>query len=566
MKYIGILIVLLFLSFGTKANIKDTLPTNKISTFANVWGLLKYYHPNIKKREISFEDWNIVLIKNIDIILENKTEFNEQINNLIKHCGELKRKKGNIKNAYLSNNIFQWINKNQLLSVQNKAKLKDVILSSYNIKHHQISKEILNDYKAKLISENYLDTLSYNRIAMLGLISYLQDVKYFYAYKADMSKSINSLLKEFIPATSTIYNYSEYKRFILRIAANINDSHSMTYSPIRGRRLRINTRFINDTIVVRNNKTNLSQIKKGDFIIKINDIPILTYIDSLKQYISASSKQARNKKISLVLLYSNKEKDLKLELINSKGEQYTVIANSYRNNKPYYNYSIKQKKQILSPYQNDSAFYLLENNIGYINIGFLRDEDIRKAFHSLKDTKAIIIDTRAYSAINVNRFLKYFSNKYGKFMNVELYSKKNIGFFEKNFLVSHFIEKIRPFHFSKRNRFYEKYYKNKKIVILINEFNISFSEQLLLAIKYCRPDAFFIGRTTDGSFGNNSEIRLPKNLIMSFTTAKVKSYDNKKLHSIGIKPDLVVKKSVESIFKDKILNVAYSYLKNKIED
>ena len=525
----------------------------KISTLSNVWGLLKYYHPRLKKNKISFDEWNIVLNKNIDIILGDKIDFNNQIKNLINDCGYYKIKSKTPPSKYINNDIFKWIKDDSLLSTKNKNALKQLILNSYNIKHKQITKEILKNYNIKkhITKEFYLDSLSYNRIALIGLISYIQDVKYFYANKKFLLKDINSLQKEFIPKAYLANSFNDYLRVILRLAANINDSHSRTYSPIKGKRLRVYTKIINDTVVILKNKTNLPEIKEGDYIVKINDIPVKTYIDSLKLFVSASSKQAKNKKVNNLLLYSEKENNLILDIVNSKGNRYNITANPYKNNNPYTDHKIIARK--MSEYKKDSAFKVLQDNIGYINIGYLRNKDISKAFRLLKNTKGIIIDCRIYNTINVNKLLKYFSNKHGKYINIELYSKRNIGFFEKNIIIKSIVEKVRPFFHKSKNKFYEKYYKNKKIVILINENNISFSEQLLLAIKYSRQDAVFIGRPTDGTFGNNTYIKLPKNLFMSFTTAKVKNLNNQNLHGIGIKPDIFVKQYAKNFLKNNRL-------------
>ncbi len=542
---------------------------DKISTYSNVWGLVKYYHPSIKKNKYSFEKWNKIFSDNSKLLLfdiSNK-DFNVLIQTTILTPGEFSLQYK--KDSLLNNNIFKWIKEDKYLTTNNKNLLYSLIINSIKIKHKQISNEILPNYNQQkyITQEKYSDKM-YKEIALLGLIIYTQDIKYFYAYKNLLSKDVNELQKTYIPKTYLIKNKQEYKRLVLEVASNINDSHSKKLYPYEGKRLRIYLKIINDTVVVINNRTNINKVNKNDILLEIDDIPISDVIFNLKKYISASTKQAENIKLASILLNNKEGEELKLKFSDTTNSNYEVYANAFVNNLPYK--SIIEVKKMYELYE-DSSYYIKYENIGYINLTLLKDYQIKRMFKEFKNTDGLILDLRGYSTVNYHKLLKYISNKTGKYMSVYTFNKKAPGI--HNYKYNSYLlkqgmrlsEKIRPFSLKKNTRIFLKYYKHKKIVVITNETAVSYSEQFLLAIKYCRPDAVMIGSPTNGTFGNNTLIKLPDNLFMSFTTTKIQTREGKRIQGIGVIPNIIYHENTRMFKnnKDDILLKALKILENE---
>ena len=80
------LIIFPFLSVSQSKQI-DFSYENNLSRYAKVWGLLKYYHPEIARGII---DWDSVLVNNIPYlkIADSKEKFNYEILKLLNIAGE----------------------------------------------------------------------------------------------------------------------------------------------------------------------------------------------------------------------------------------------------------------------------------------------------------------------------------------------------------------------------------------------------------------------------------------------------------------------------------------------
>ncbi|MGB0899111.1 MAG: S41 family peptidase [Psychrobium sp.] len=109
----------------------------------------------------------------------------------------------------------------------------------------------------------------------------------------------------------------------------------------------------------------------------------------------------------------------------------------------------------------------------------------------------------------------------------------------------------------------DQQYKNP-VVVLVNEHSVSQAEYTAMALR-ATGRATLIGRSTDGSDGDMSIIRLPGNITTGLSGMGVFYPDGKATQRIGIIPDVIVEKTVAGIkaSEDEVLVAALKFIAQK---
>jgi hypothetical protein len=95
------------LAYGKKTDTLDQ--TTRLAALAKVWGLLKYYHPEVATGAI---DWDAALISAIPSVktAEDFDSFNLEIDNLIQEAGGIDKSDYNPGTpAHPNEPLFKWI-------------------------------------------------------------------------------------------------------------------------------------------------------------------------------------------------------------------------------------------------------------------------------------------------------------------------------------------------------------------------------------------------------------------------------------------------------------------------
>lgn len=553
---IAIIIFLPYLIYCQNAN---SFRNIKLVSYSNVWGVLKYYHPEIKKGKIQFEDWDKIFIEKSRNIDESSSldVFNQQISNLIASAGDTIYSTEKIDTLLINNEIFSWLSNDSLISEKNKKLLYKIICSAKNKTHKQIRTE----FEPKKI-KNPVRSVD-NEFALIGVVKYIQQLRYFSPNGELFNLNIEQLLLKYMPESNSCSTIIAYLNIINQIASEINDSHTVTYS--FKKRLRLTLIEVNDTLLVVRNQTNLDTIQKGDILTEINGKPVSHFCDSIAKTVSGSTDQARKNMILGRLLTHDDDQSLNLTFINSNNNKYKIKADANKNNIPYHIHSKKEIKTIMKN-KSDTAYYMIDS-IGYINTFWLSNNKIKRAFKTLKNSKALIIDIREYSPrrlLSYNRLVKYISDKKGRYLDLYLNSNKTPGIFVKNY-ITNIVERIHVLSVNNRTHIFNKYYSNKPIVVLIDVSTISYMEHFGIALKYCRPDAIFLGRSTNGTVGVSSSLKLHGNYRLQISSSLIYNSEGKKIQGVGILPDISVKFNTKNIIKrnDYCIDEAVDYLKRK---
>jgi len=522
-----------------------------LELLGRVWGFLKYHHPEIAEGNYN---WDYELFRFLPkyIKAENTIERDKHLVDWIDSFGQLKectKCQLTDEDAFLKPDM-EWIN-NQSADLRNK------LLYVYNNrsqgKHYYIGMTA-NVGNPEFKNENPYSNMPYpdDGFRLLSLYRYWNMINYFFPYKHLMDKDWNEKLKEYIPLFINTKNELEYEFAAIQLIGDIQDTHAnlwggadkidewkgSNYPPIH-------VRFIENQLVVidyyNQELKNEVGLKIGDVITKINGNPIENIVKEKSKYYPASNKPTRLRDISADLLRSNSE-NIEIEFISGDSNPQTKTLKLYP----------KDSLDIYGWYRksDDKSFKMLDNNIGYVTLQTIKEEDIPKIKDEFKNTNGIIIDIRNYPSTFVPFSLgSYFVSSSTPFVKFTNGNVDNPGEFT-------FTSNLK---IPSQGRTYQG-----KLIVLVNELSQSQAEYTSMAFR-AGDNTKIIGSTTAGADGNVSAIKLPGGLRTMISGIGVNYPNGEETQRVGIIPDIEVKPTIEGIRngKDELIEKAIEVILNE---
>lgn len=532
----------------------SNLTTEKIENLellGRVWGFLKYHHPEIANGNYN---WDYELFRFLPkyIKTENTIERDKLLTEWIDSFGQVKectKCQPPDVNAFLKPNM-EWMN-NQ------SADLKKILLYVYKNrsqgKHYYIGMTA-NVGNPEFKNENPYSNMSFpdDGFRLLSLYRYWNMINYFFPYKHLMDENWNDKLKEYIPQFINAKNELDYELATVQIIGDIQDTHAnlwggadkidewkgVNYSPIH-------VKFVENKLVVTDyyneELKNEVGLKIGDIITKINGNPIDKIVKEKSKYYPASNEPTRLRDISADLLRSNSD-NIEIEFVSGNSNPQIKTLKLYP----------KDSLDIYRWYRksDDKSFKMLDNNIGYVSLQTIKDEDIAQIKDEFKNTKGIIIDIRNYPSTFVPFSLgSYFVSTSTPFVKFTNGNADNPGEFT-------FTENLK---IPSKGKTYQG-----KLIVLVNELSQSQAEYTSMAFR-AGDNTTIIGSTTAGADGNVSAILLPGGLRTMISGIGVNYPNGQETQRIGIVPDIEVKPTIEGIRKgkDELLEKAIEVILNE---
>ncbi|MFC2119265.1 S41 family peptidase [Bacteroidota bacterium] len=526
------IILLLITSSCSSVKNKDAQKYKYIIEYGKIWGFLKYYHPNVAKGNINWDSVFIAQMQRIKTI-NNDDDYNNEIIEILINAGESDYYTDTLVTFSDSQKInydFRWLEKSKILNTKNSLDL--IYIRDYH-------KPCDNYYVQKIPVGNpsfenektYSEMLPLNEnYRLLAFFRYWNIINYYFPVKYMMDENWaiipSKLLGKFIRAD----NAFSYYLSLFELTAKLNDTHGFSfhsdlYKNIGYYFLPVGFEYIDGktliTKIYNDSLAKINNLKLGDIIMKIENTPVNIIRDSLRKYVSASNEAIINRETNFYL-ESDKEKTFEINIIrNNKKIELTV-----KNYRPYSRKSIKEQKQ--------KKWCILENNIGYINLGKVETTEVDTIMNKLLNTKALIFDTRYSSQGTIEQFSNYLHKTKTPFVKC---LKINFGYpgivyFSNNYTTGP--EQIN-----------NDYYKGL-VIILVNEWTQSHGEYTTMVLQTV-PNSIVIGSQTAGADGNVSNFFLPGNINITYTGIGMFYPDGTETQRIGIKPDIVIHPTIESI-------------------
>lgn len=539
------LFIILFLNLHFSA---QTLSENqKLESLCKVWGFLKYYHPNVAKGQLN---WDEQLFQKIDELenINNKDQLNEFYANWIESLGKIEVCKNcvndNDKVYFLKNFDLVWMDDQQFFSENVGQKLK-FVENNRNIGENYFFG--LNGRKVYFRNENsYGSKFTSKQTALLELFRYWNYVEYFFAYKYKTDQNWNDVLREMIPKFLTVDNDESYHLALAELVTKTDDSHAFLFSRLTslnqyGRKnVPVQYSYAEGKLVVTKiyptifNEEN--PLKIGDVIYDVEGLTIPQKINSFGKYLPASNSWGKINKSKYLFLYTNKDSlELKIERdgINLAIKVKTYLQKEIIRENP----TVPEKWKFLDD----------EKKMGYVNMGLIKRSDLNDMFENLKNTESIIFDSRNYPNMTILPLSR-------------LLLPENKIYYEFIFPETNYLSK---FYRRKNNigRNNPDYYKGN-VVVLVNEVTQSQAETTVMMLKQ-HPKAKVIGGYTSGANGDVISFNIA-GLKTCFTGLGAYYPDGRETQRIGIIPDIIVRPTVKGIQqgKDEIMERALEYLKS----
>ncbi|GHU89116.1 hypothetical protein FACS1894155_05370 [Bacteroidia bacterium] len=523
-----------------------------LELLGRIWGFLKYHHPAIAKGNYN---WDYELFRILPDFL--KTNDNRKRDEIllkwISNYGKVTTCKDcqvTLDSAFLKPDL-SWIEKSNF-SVELKDLLQKIYLNrcqgnQYFIRMNPMIGNPVFSNESIYEDMNFPDA----GFRLLALYRYWNIIHYFFPYKHLTDKDWNRVFKEYIPYFVRAKDRLDYELITTLLIGEIGDTHARLreggreiYSLRGDKQAPFQVRFIENKWVVTDYYMNSARVERtelkiGDIITHIDGKSVESIVDSIKKYYPASNEAARMQNIAGDLLRSN-EQTLSISYISSNQLKQREIYLEKKSHLQRYIYKKNTTK----------CYKFINENIGYISLKSIKDEDINKIKENFKNTKGIIIDIRNYpSTVVVFTLGSYFvsnSTPFAKFTNGNVNSPGEFIF--------------TPAPEIPQSR--EPY--QGKLVVIVNEETQSSAEYHAMAFR-AGSNTTIIGSQTAGADGNISEISLPGGLKTLISGIGVYYPDGRETQRIGIVPDIEVRPTIKGIQagRDELLEKAIEIINGK---
>lgn len=535
--------ILIALFIFTNSFSQTLSETDKLASLGQVWGFLKYFHPNVAKHKF---DWDKELINIVPKVraAANKQELSNLYLEWINSLGAYQQGKDLLKDKpdSLKKNIDEkWMLDPTLFTAELTHKLIELKTAKRPRKNYYLHAGMFAGFNEQIYPQMHYPNEEHR---LLSLYIYWNAINYFFPYKYLMGRDWNDVLKEMIPVFRNAMNIRQYESAIIEIAAKINDSHASVgtnytkgyfgryYPPFR-------TKMIDNKMIVTlltcDSICKLGDIRVGDIILKIDDQTVEDKIRDKKKYISGSNESCIMRGYCDALFNSDSvmckitlERDGK---VCSK-EIKRVLMSARKKGYPSYTY-----KEI-------------GNDISYIHLGNLERKETKEICKKAKEKKAIIFDMRAYPKWTIYKITHFLKEKRSPFVRFTQCDYSYPGLLSPSDNYSGM--------YTSRNK---NPYKGQ-VIILCNEYTQSQAEFMMMAMQSAGTHVKIVGSQTAGADGNVTFIGLPGGIRCNFTGVGVYYPDGRETQRIGIVPDIKVEPTIEGIRagKDEVLERALQFI------
>ena len=521
--------------------------SQKIERLIQIWGLLKYHHPEISKGKLNWNQEFITLYDKIEKIDTNE-QLNQELLSWITGFESESTKKLYKKKVYDQQKLFtknydySWIETSNFNPIVT-SKLHQIRENS-NYGDFYASIDKLNNF-INFKNDKGFDSFNYRIKShrILFLASFWNVMKYWnvniYLTDEPWSEVLKNLQLDFINAdTEEKFEFAKMKLF-----SKLNDSHSdyfndYIFKNVYNRFASFGGKLINDSLLVTtlHSKSLAAKdnIKLKDVIYEIENKSVKDYFyEKFKDFGSTSNlNNARNLYSYYWLLSSNKD-SMHVRFISADKKIESKYVKLYE----YETYKPEERENISIPKQE--TFYELNTDIGFINLGKISKKELKTAFYSFANKKGIIIDLRNYpTKVNEDDIAKYLYPKKKIFVKILAPSKPSLGNYDMQAPLK-FLKN--PFAAGSKNR---KYFKGK-IVLMVNRSTGSRAEYFAMLIQQS-PNCTAIGEQTFGAIMNRIEITLSDKTTIDFTGMGAFYPNDIGVQRNGIKIDYEVKESAKN--------------------
>ncbi|MGB6727219.1 MAG: S41 family peptidase [Terracidiphilus sp.] len=531
---------------GIELKILTPLQVEDLATLARVWGFLKYHHPAVTagKRRWDYELFRIMPgVVSAESREYSNTLLAKWIDSLgpIDECSQCTE----LDTAALKlGPDLDWIRDTQLLGTGLSKRLQSVYRN--RVKNQQYYVALAPGVGNPVFKhESAYGTLKFPDAGfqLLGLFRLWNMVEYWAPNRDIVGEDWAGVLRESIPEVATAANHDEYGRAMLKVIAQIHDTHANMWSSLNLRPpygqcgLPITVRFVSGKPVVADVKpgsnTDSAALERGDEIVVVDGEPVSKLVADWTPYYADSNDAARMRDMGRSFT-SGECGPVKLD-VRRRGAAMTM------------NLTRIQASQLTAPSLTHDlpgpAFRLLSKDVAYLKLSNVKAADVPQYIESAKGTRGLIVDIRNYpSEFVVFALGSLLVKQSTPFVIFSVGDLSNPGAFHT----------ITPVTITPADPHYDG-----KVVILVDETTQSSAEYTTMALG-ASPHATVVGSMTAGADGNVSAIPLPGGFSTMISGLGVFYPDGSPTQRVGVHIDVEARPTIDGIRagKDEVLEKA----------
>ena len=536
--------LLLMLSFGcTQEDLNDK---EKLTSFIQTWGFLKYYHPVPSNGEL---DWDSVFVEKLNTIdtLKSKSDVNQFYTDWISSLGEVPSCDSCSivpEDTLIVNLDFDWLDNSKIFNEEVKNQLKYIRKNRSTIGDYYTSSFDEEGFIHFKKEKEYDEAYPSKEIRLLALARLWNVINYYFPYKNIADEDWDKILPEQIEAFAQAKNAEEYHISVVRLTAKLDDTHAYSFSnTIKNLRGKYHVPFdltvVDDMVVVVPNGddslTRVIGIQNGDVISKIDGRTVKQWKDSLSSTMACSNEATLSRDMRWNLF--NLDKDSIKVVVDRQGKEFEKYIKLYENDEIHWDY-----------HPNETVYKSYPNDIAYISLGLIQNEEVNWIFDSLQTKKGLIVDDRGHAdGTGTYKLLGLIKNEPTKFSFIMYPQNKFPGTFYKGEFGEFVVDSASSY--------------NGKVALLCNSYTQSAGEYTLMAYQTI-PGSKVIGSQTAGADGNVAGLKLSGGIETYYSGLGVFYPNGKPTQRIGIQPDIKVEPSLEDVRnqRDAVLERALKYL------
>ncbi len=549
------IILISFLITSTLSAQLSTFSDRELYQMGKVWGLMKYYNPAVSQGKT---DWDGVLLESF------RSGPKKGVNGLVKNWlskvdqqkfDKIAEKDNECDSITLRNFDVSWIDKLKISS-ENKTRLTKLVNQPADVGSFYSNTAKSGIYFSSA-NEKVYESFS-KEVKMLDLFRIWNAVEYFYPYKYLLDHQWDEVLKKYIPLFRKINNEKDYESAVMQLTAELQDTHVGTkktyqYNVVGKLSSPFTFQIVENKVLITGIKDEAkmkkASLEVGDLITKINGQSILKNIPKRSKYFAFSNKSVELRE-AYSYLFSGDEQTFAVEGIHKNGEKFrTTVERTKRifddewdkdgipdlhlvyKGKTYNYLTYNEKESRLNP------SFPIDDKV-YFEFSSLKGAEIPSLMEQYKNTKGMVFDLRGYN--DNGSLLKVFDYLLSKPVVYGIKTQPNFTQPGRFCFVDNIVNKEYKFA-GKEN---PDPYKGQ-VVVLINEHTVSAEEMWAMVFKKV-PNVIFVGSQTAGADGNKTSIKLTDGNKIIFSGLGIYYPDGGETQRIGIKPDVVVRPTIQS--------------------
>lgn len=475
-----------------------------LASIIRVWGFLNYQNSYVLTSSIH---WDEELIRALSIYDESKDE-KKSISSLFEKLPE-QALNDNLNVDWGVYSRSAWIEKDSLLDVKTRARLKAMLIAKKPFPNRYLEKSYADVIKFKYPHDIKWDQKNKNH-RLLSLAQYWTKMNFFNPYQ-ELLPSWDQTLIDLIPIFINAVSEEEFYVALLQMNARIEDSHSeFNVFPLTMQEEIFGKYFLDgvklshrgDTVYVKAKHPEANQeLQEGDILLEIDEYSVSTLLDSIKKLGSFSYHNVSR----MMRVFERSKTTSRLWKIRRAIETLNVVVNYMEFDKV-----LKIEPDALEEVYPDSLMYIMPEG--------LSPKELKDALKVARKKDGVVLDMRCYPKEHMFTLSSFFSARYRHFAMVKVVDPKRPGSFK--------YKKVRTSFFGKR-------YK-KPVTVIVSDRTQSASEYTVMAIQ-TNSKVKVVGTRTAGANGDVVSIWLPGGFTCVYSSIGIYYPDGRPNQKEGVR-------------------------------